>query len=69
MFSSLFYQKVFFCQFVDKKIWGLMPKYYLLAGDTNQVSNISLTSDEKINKQNRLNIDSHPLTYRVNFNH
>ena len=23
----------FFCQFVDRKVVGLMPKYYLLAGD------------------------------------
>ena len=27
-----------FCQFVDRKVVGLMPKYYLLAGDTSQVS-------------------------------
>ena len=28
----------FFCQFIDRKVVGLMPKYYLLAGDENQVS-------------------------------
>ena len=26
------------CQFVDRKVVSLIPKYYLLAGDTSQVS-------------------------------
>ena len=34
--------KGFFCQFVDRKVVGLIPKYYLLAGDTSQVSNFFL---------------------------
>ena len=29
-----------FCQFVDSKVVRLTPKYSLLDGDTNQVSNI-----------------------------
>ena len=32
-----------FCQFVDRKVVGLMPKYYLLTGDTSQVSIFFLT--------------------------
>ena len=35
-----------FCQFVDKKVAGLMPKYYLVAGDTNQFLLFFLTSDK-----------------------
>ena len=42
IFSSSFYQRVFLCQIVDKKVVGLVPKYYLLAGDTSQVSIFSL---------------------------
>ena len=42
-FSSSFHQRVFFFQFVDRKVMGLVPKYYLLAGDTNQVSIFFLT--------------------------
>ena len=34
-----FTSKYFFCQFVDRKVAGSMPKYSLLVGDTNQVSN------------------------------
>ena len=34
---------VFSCQFVDRKVMGLVPKYYLLAGDTSQVSIFFLT--------------------------
>ena len=34
-----FTSKYFFCQFVDRKVVDSTPKYYLLAGDTNQVSN------------------------------
>ena len=31
---GVYFTKVcFFCQFVDRKVVGLMPKYYLLAGD------------------------------------
>ena len=40
IFRSSFYQRVFFYQFVDRKVTGLVPKYYLLAGDTSQVSNV-----------------------------
>ena len=29
----------FFCQFADRKVADSAPKYTLLAGDTNQVSN------------------------------
>ena len=32
--------------FVDRKILGLMPMYYLLAEDTSQVSIFFLTSDK-----------------------
>ena len=38
-----FYQRMFFCQFVDIKVMGLVPKYYLLAADTSQVSIFFLT--------------------------
>ena len=43
IFSSSFYQRILFCQFVDKKVMGLGPNYYLLAGDTSQVSIFFLT--------------------------
>ena len=44
IFSSSFSQSVlFFCKFVDRKIVGLMPKYYLLPGDTSKVSIIFFT--------------------------
>ena len=49
IFSSSFYQKVFFVNLLTKKLWvdekvvGLMPKYSLLAGDKNQVSFVLLT--------------------------
>ena len=43
---------VFFCQFVDRKVMGLMPKYYLLAGDTSQFSIFPLHKI-KISKQHR----------------
>ena len=33
-----FYQMVLFCQFVERKIMGLVPKYYLLPGDASQLS-------------------------------
>ena len=39
-------------QFVDKKVVGLMPKYYPLAGDTSQVSIFSLRKI-KMSKQHR----------------
>ena len=44
IFSSSFSQSVFFfCKFVDRKVVGLMPKYYLLPGDTRKVSIIFFT--------------------------
>ena len=53
IFSSPFYQRVFFCQFVDTKVVGLLPKYYLLAADTSQDSIFSL-HQIKMSKQHRL---------------
>ena len=44
--------KVFFCKFVDRIFAGLMPKYYLLAGDSSQVS-IFFLHKIKISKQDR----------------
>ena len=44
-----------FCQFGDRKVVGLMPKYYLLARDTNQVSIFSLHKI-KTSKQHRLTL-------------
>ena len=41
--SSSFYQRVFFRQFVDRKVMGLVPKYYLLAANRSQVSISFLT--------------------------
>ena len=38
-----FIKDFFFCQFVDRKVVDLMPKYYLLAADTSQVSIFFLT--------------------------
>ena len=52
-FSSSFYQRVLFCQFVDRKVVGLMPKYYLLAGDTSQVFFFFL-HNIKISEQHRV---------------
>ena len=46
LMKKQFYQKVFFCQFVGRKVMGLVPKYYLLAGDTSQVSTFFLTTDK-----------------------
>ena len=42
----------FFCQFVDKKVVDFIPKYYLFAGDTSQVSIFSLHKI-KTTKQHR----------------
>ena len=36
-------QKGVFSQFVDRKVVGLVQKYYLLAGDKSQVYIFSLT--------------------------
>ena len=36
--SQFILPKGVFCQFVDKKVVSLVPKCYLLAGDTSQVS-------------------------------
>ena len=44
---------MFSCQIVDRKVMGLGPKYYLLAGDTSQVSIFSLRKI-KMSKQHRL---------------
>ena len=41
--AVLFTKECFFCQFVDIKVMGLVPKYYLLATDTSQVSIFFLT--------------------------
>ena len=46
IFSSSFNQRILFCQFVDRKIVRLIPKYSLFAADTNQVSMFFLTSDK-----------------------
>ena len=35
-YLAVHFTKVCFCQFADRKVVGLMPKYYLLAGDTSQ---------------------------------
>ena len=37
-FTVHFIKWCFFCLFIDKKVVGLMPKYFLLAGDTSLVS-------------------------------
>ena len=42
----------FFCQFVDKKVVGLMPKYDLLAGDKSQLS-IFFLHKRKMSKKHR----------------
>ena len=36
--AVLFTEGCFFCHFVDRDVVGLMPKYYLLTGDTSQIS-------------------------------
>ena len=54
----------FFCQFVDTNVVGLMPKYYLLAGDTSQVSIFSLHKIKNIDLSSKLS-----PAYRVNVNH
>ena len=41
------------CQFVDSKVLDLVPKYYLLAGDTSQVFIFS-SHKIKMSKQHRL---------------
>ena len=35
-----------FGHFVDRKVVGLVPKYYQFAGDASQVSNFLLTEDK-----------------------
>ena len=45
-YLAVHFTKGCFCQFVDRKFVGLMPKYYLLVGDTSQVSIFSLTQDK-----------------------
>ena len=42
-----------FCQVIDRKVTGLGSNYYLLAGDTSQVS-IFFLHKIKMNKQHRL---------------
>ena len=37
-----FTKGVFFCQFFDKNVVGLMPEYYVFAGDASQVYIFSL---------------------------
>ena len=49
-FSSSLYQRVFFCQFFDGEVLGLTPKYYLLDGDTRQVSIFFLTQDYHLHR-------------------
>ena len=46
-----------FCQFFDRKVVGLIPKYYLLAGGTNQVSSDSLQMMIKMSKQQNLSLN------------
>ena len=51
-YLAVHFTKGCFWQFVDRKVVGLMQKYYLLAGDINQVSIFSLRKI-KMNKQHR----------------
>ena len=51
---------VLFCQFVDRKVLSLMPKYYLLLGETSQISIFSLQKI-KISKQHRFIL--HTISY------
>ena len=37
IYIAVHFTKSSFCQFVNRKVVGLMPKYYLLAGDASQV--------------------------------
>ena len=53
IFSSSFYQMVFSCQFIDREVMGLVPKYYLLARDTAKVS-IFFLHKIKMSKQHRV---------------
>ena len=45
IFSSSFYERVFFSSIFRQEIYvmGLVPKYYVLAADANQVSKFFLT--------------------------
>ena len=43
IFSSSFYQRVFFVELLTEKLWVWVTKYYLLARDTSQVSIFFLT--------------------------
>ena len=45
-YLAVHFTKGCFCQFIDIKVVGLMPKYYLLAGDTSQVYIFFLTEDK-----------------------
>ena len=54
MFSCSFYQRVFFVNLLTEKLRVLVPKYYLLAGDTSQLSIFFLTQDN--NQQTTWNI-------------
>ena len=51
----------FFCQFVDRKVVGLVPKYFLLAGDTSQVSTFSLLK-LNISKSRRFTLQNYLLS-------
>ena len=44
--AAHFTKGYFFCQIVNRKVVGLMPKYYVLATDTNQFSIFFLTQDK-----------------------
>ena len=46
----------FFVNLLTEKLWGLVPKYYLLAGDTSRVSIFSLHKI-KMSKQRGLFIN------------
>ena len=56
IFSSSFYQRVFFCQFVDIKVMGLVAKYYLLAAETSldSIFFFFFLHKIKISKQHRI---------------
>ena len=68
IFGSSFYQRVFLCQFVDRKVVGLMLKYCLLAGNTNLISFFPLYKMMKMSKQQRF-ILKLSLTYWGSVNH
>ena len=45
-YLALHFTKGSFYQFIYRKVVGLIPKYYLLTGDTSQVTISFLTKDK-----------------------